>query len=145
MHDTDEGSDTQATPKTHDIGQGSDIQTWTKETGLEAQAKLETFSTLDLIQVRLHNDESLESHPWNKGVPLGSGRSTFSVVPLPNGNTRLNCFSLALARLYIEPPCTFQCLGDRGGPSLSRFLHTISSATLLCWRLSDGLVAHPLS
>ena len=53
MHDTDEGSDTQATPKTHDIGQGSDIQAWAKETGLEAQAKLETFPTLDLIQARL--------------------------------------------------------------------------------------------
>ena len=37
-----------------------------------------------------------------------------------------------------------KCTDDRGGPSLSRFLHTVSSAALLRWRLSDGLVAHPL-
>jgi hypothetical protein len=43
MHDTTEGGDTQATPNTHDIGQVSNIQTDTRETGLEAQAKLEIF------------------------------------------------------------------------------------------------------
>ena len=39
-------------------------------------------------------------------------------------------FVLALARLYIEPPLGkgMPTLGDRGGPSLSRFLHTVSSA-----------------
>ena len=35
-------------------------------------------------------------------------------------------------------------LGDREGPSLSRFLHTVSSAVLLRWRLSDGLVTSSL-
>ena len=53
MHDTAEGSDTQATPKTHDIGQGSNIQTYTRESGLEAQAKLETFPTSALFQLHL--------------------------------------------------------------------------------------------
>ena len=64
-------------------------------------------------------------------------------------------FVLTLARLYIKPPLGegTPTLGDRGGPSLSRFLHTVSSATIshqgllpdsLCWRLSDGLVTRSL-
>ena len=57
-------------------------------------------------------------------------------------------FALTLARLYIEPPYPpwrLANLGDREGPSLSRFLHTVSSAVLFSrWRLSDGLVTSSL-
>ena len=58
---------------------------------------------------------------------------------------------ITLARLYIEPsctPCVSECLDDRGGPSLSRFLHTrfqVSSPRRRVSRLSDGLFPHALS
>ena len=62
-------------------------------------------------------------------------------------------FVLTLARLYIKPPLGkgMPTLGDRGGPSLSRFLHTVSSAVsivrVVLFRLLDfqelSDVTHP--
>ena len=121
---------------------------------LKAQAKLETFPIPEFEKSKFptstnpccsSGDSALETTLSTRGMPLVRGGPPFQwclCQTVTLGATFQ--WNLMLARLYIEPPYTFQRLGDRGGPSLSRFLHTVSSAALLRWRLSDGLVAQPL-